>query len=783
MLACRPMLCFALAVMAGVVAARYCPEYFRYVHFGWLSFFVLVGWFILTPRSGAPSSVDLPEGYDGHIFPRPGFLARRGLNRFILIACLGFFLVAAWRQNAWHQNRDPQHLPGRWFTADLVALGPCREHPGERGDWRVPALLLSADGKDMRRYPVRLSGPEGADFRRGDIIQCRVRRDDFRVRPFPGAFDFRFWLERGGLAASLAVTKPRRAGSDSPLYTVVSLPDLPLFTRAKRVIDAVRAQAIALTLEHGGGHGGVLAVMLYGYRKDLDGEIRDSFRRVGIGHVLAISGLHVGLIVGLLWWASGWLNWSSRWRAVACLILAVVYLGLSGGQVAASRATLMAVIHLGGIACGRKSDMLNSLGAAAFFLVLANPSAPLDVSFQLSFTAVVFIYLALDRKPGDKSFVMTGASPVRRRIMRELWSLVRLSVSTWVGLFPIIALVFNQVNPVGLPINIVVIPLMSLVLAGGLLLPCLGWLPGGAWLSTFPTWLLTKTALLSDALPYSSFPVNAPAPLWIALFYLFAFSLLLRGMIADARRKRVWTRVAVVGAGLTFAGLLASMASEPAPAGGRISIIPGHGFGVVAVESEDGGMALLGTFARSGWNETGWLHYLRRSGEIGVVALGDAETGDLATLAYHYPIGKMTRIGMIDKSAIVSPRWLPVDGVSGVEYAVSRDYRGRVVWLAARTGNKMVCVAPRLAVRQFVWRMERKTPGAEAGLMVIGFNDSSPRMPITPKPDGKVAIIGRYEGILPSGWFERRRYGVLVLDGELRGFDGTDWRNVGAGGD
>ncbi len=783
MLACRPMLSFAIAVMAGAMLARLAPELMAWHGVGWLVFLVLATWFLLTPRTAPdPESLGLPSGYARHVVPTPGFVARRGLNRFILIACLGFFLLGALRQAAWRERLEPARLPERnWFDATLLALAPSRQHAGQGGRWRVAALLLAADGKRLDGVPVRLSGPAGEDFRRGDLVSARVRRELVRPPAFPGTFDFRFWLERDGLAGSLSVAALRRGEEKADRYTVVPMDDVSLSTRARRLVDAVRAKAIALTLEYGGDDGPMLAAMLYGYRDELGGDLRDTFRRVGIGHVLAISGLHVGLVVGLLWWLSGLVGWSGRWRAVACLLLAFFYLGLAGGQVAASRATLMAVIHLGGIAWGRKSDMLNSLGAAAFFLTLINPSAPMDISFQLSFTAVVFIHLALRRAPErdrpERSRPKDAASRLRRRVAGEVASLVRLSIFTWLGLFPIIAVVFHQVNLIGLPINVVVIPLMALVLGGGLLLPWLGWLPGAAWLLLLPSRLLVAVAFWADELPFSSFPANAPATAWIIVFYLCVCLLLLDGMLEPGRFKFRWRLGAGIGALAAVAGMVFSMAPAPPPAEGRLALLPGRGFGVIAVESGEGGVALLGDLSRNGLTEADWLHQVRRAGGVGVLSLGKKSAGDLAALAYHYPLAAFTAIPNVDAKDKVAA-WRPVPGAPGVEYAVSRDGKGKVVWLAARTGGGSVCVASEMSERQLAWRLERGIPGSKADLLVIGLGAKDAKLPPNPAPRGMVGVFGRHSGALPVNWFERGGFGALVLDGGLRGYDGECWRAI-----
>ncbi len=852
MLARRPMLCFALALMAGVIATRFLPWVATCRGYGWALFAVLAVWFALNPaaKSGPqfespplePAPLDppsafesMPAAYRTHIVPEPGFLPRRGLNRFILVACLAAFLLGSLRQNVWERQLDPRQIPAEpWFEARLLATEPARIHSGEAGRWSSSARILEVNGKPFPgETPVRLFGPDGPDFRRGDLIVGRMRKDRPGVLAHPGAFDYQALLERNGLVGSLSLVQRRTAetaasetdfteGGDAAagiappaVYRVEPVATPSLAIRLLRCTDAVRARAIALTLRYGGSSGPVLAAMLYGYRKDMDRELQGAFRRVGIGHVLAISGLHVGLVVGLLWWLGGWVRWSLRARALACLVLALFYLGLTGMQVAATRATLMAAIHLGGIACGRKSDMLNSLGAAAFLITAVNPQSPLDVSFQLSFTAVVFIFAAMHRLPDTPSARLGDGRPdsfARSRSDRPYWlrelgmeaeSLARLSVATWLGLLPIIAVVFNQVNPMGLPINMLVIPGMAAVLAGGLLLPWFGWLPGAGWLLTAPCRALEALAWWSDGIHYSSFPVQAPGPFWVTVFYLFAGMYLVRGMI-DRRKRRGWTLAAVGGGIIGLAAMGVEMqAASPPPPTGRVAVLPGAGMGTLVAEAPDGSMAVLGEVRRGGIGEAGWLHYLRRTGSIGLVALDEtrdwparndlarnvAQMGDggpanqlAADLAYHYPLSSAVLIPGAAGRPGETVLWRAVEKAEGVRYAYGRDAEGKVAWLAVRAGSASAALARGAGWEDLAKALARGDEARGAGpgwvdLLSLRTPGRSPGRKRLAEglPFRRVAVSGFGGSNFPSGWFDRGRYGVLTETDGLKVFDGAKW--------
>ncbi len=787
MLACRPMIPLALAVAAGALAGRFFPFLSGCALPGLILSAGVLALFLLRPEAtpGGARSEKTPPQYLPHILPVPGRIARRGRNAFFLILCAGCFFLAVLRQDAWRERLDPSRLPvNRWMDATLVADAPNtrQNRTGRGGDWRVPARVVSLGGAPAGGFPVRLFGTAGEAFRRGDRLKARIRLSLPRPPAFPHAFDSAFWLERDGLAAYAAIA---RGGENR--FEILPEDAPSLFTRARRVLDAVRAAALTHTLARGGAYGPLLAAMLYGYRAELPAALTDAFRRAGIGHVLAISGLHVGLVIALLWWLSGRLPLSVRGRALACLAAAVVYLGLSGGQVAAARATLMAVVHLAAIACGRRGDMLNSLAAAAFLIILANPTAPLDISFQLSFTAIVFIYIALggrrpDPAPG-RGWRRGGAPfPLLRRLRAGLLSLAALSAATWIGLYPISAFVFRQVNLVALPINIAVIPMMGAVLVGGLLLPVLGWIPGAAFCLTLPSRALTRTAFAADALPYASVPVHSPPGWCMAVFYISVLLYLLNRLAPAGAARRAWLAVCCAGVCLGFAGTTAGLRSLPPPAEPRLSLLAGGALGVVAAETPDGRIALVGQIRRQGMDEAVWLHHLRRTGPVSVVTLGRGRRDTLEGLAFHCAPVSLTNHPLTRKrDANAPPAWIPVPEMPGAAYALVRDGGGRVAALFVRAGNGMIATASRLdaagaaAVSEF---LKRNSPPGQSTYLCLGYAWEEAAAEGDFSPAGWIGVKGGSAAALPAGWFAQSASGAVVLDGGLRQYAGGAWRGI-----
>lgn len=760
MLTRRPLICLAAAYIAGALLTRQYPEFAVWRTVAWLGAAAAFIALLRIPAAQAPQSIaPIPAA-------SPGWIASRSGNLFVLGCCSLSLCLGSIRQEssvAWKDVSLPE-----FFQADMTVDSlPDQILAGAKlGYWTTAVTLRRVNGEQAGDIPALLSGPAGKVFRRGDLIRARVENRRIRKADFPGAFSEARWMETSGLALSLRVVGGKTNG-----YGVVAIDDPSLTTAILRKIDYVRSRAIQSLVAGGSEEGGLLAAMLYGYMGGISRETRDSFGRTGVGHVLAISGLHVGLVAGLMWYVTGLFSLERRWRAGLCLLLVLVYLGLSGARVAAMRAGVMAAIHLCGIILGRKEDLLNSLAAAALLLSWLVPSASLALGFQLSFAAVFFIgvcwrefgrhFRPLGRAGGKGGFPS--------RIRRDLLQLLLMSAAAWFGNFPIVAGIFNQVNLIGLFLNLLVIPLMSLVLAGGLLSPWLFWLPYGNDVAAIPTMALAWLVRLAEQVPWAYLPVAPPASGWVAAYY-FVFA-------AWAARKlfpEIWRRAAgrmlLLFLALSMAGISWSMTALPPPPGGRLSLLPTGKGDVLVAESSDGAIVIAGYFSKDGRDEARWLHYLRRNHPV--VALS-ADGGRLSVLNVNQGVSRI-----IDMSAKgrETNGWQPVPGAPDIKWAGGTDDQGRPSWWALAVDGKTAAAAAMSAARFKVIN----------GLHLDGFESSmfswSPRgripgeLPARKMPTG---LAGRKRPAYPPEWFWRSGFGALLdVGGGWSGYNGTEWKKL-----
>ena len=205
----------------------------------------------------------------------------------------------------------------------------------------------------------------------------------------------------------------------------------------------------------------VRAVLL-GERGDLDAALRSRDRRAGLAHVLAISGLHLGLLLSAVFFVCRILGMSPSLAAAMCLAALPLFLGVTVIRAALSRAALMAAYFFAATAAGRRASPLNALALATLLLTVRDPWVTLDMGFQLSTAATAAIIAVVHRawRPGAASRTRRGAEVARGAVVSS-WA-AQLAVS------PLVAITTHRIPLAGFWLNPLAVPLLRVVLASAL---------------------------------------------------------------------------------------------------------------------------------------------------------------------------------------------------------------------------------------------------------------------------------------------------------------------------
>jgi competence protein ComEC len=314
--------------------------------------------------------------------------------------------------------------------------------------------------------------------------------------------------------------------------------------------ERVRQGARARTEGLFGAQAGLAGSLLLAQRDGLDPAVRERFARAGLSHLLAISGLHVGLVCGMLLLLGSVFRLGRRWAAVVAAAGTLGYVLLLGAPHSALRAALQLILVLTASMLQRPTRPEAMIAAAALVLLARDPAALLSPGFQLSFAGVAGL-LAL--RPPLLGLLGGDASGRRlARARRWLADALATSIAATLATAPIVAWHFGQVAPVGIVANLVAIPLLSLALPAlalsllvGTAVPAAGaFLAGPAVLGLE---LLDRVASLAAAAPGAAVPMHGSTALLLTVALGAGYTVSRRmGRVRPPIRVAAWGAVTVL---------------------------------------------------------------------------------------------------------------------------------------------------------------------------------------------------------------------------------------------
>lgn len=288
---------------------------------------------------------------------------------------------------------------------------------------------------------------------------------------------------------------------------------------------------------------GVLKALIVGDRNSISNELKQAFNRAGIGHLLAISGLHIGIVATgaflifkvLLSYIKFLLRhaWTKKGAVILSVIPVCIYGLLSGMSPSTQRAVIMVIVFLAAFLFEREHDPMNTLAVAALLILIIDPPSLFSISFQLSFTAVLAILYGLSRVQTPWQSDTRGIQKKKRvRVAIKLFYFFMVSLFAILGTLPLIMFYFNQISLVGLLANFIFVPLIGFVVVPlGLLAVFLYPLTGSLALGCLKTgaFVLKHTIgiihFCAD-LPFAAVKTVTPSYFEICCFYILFWAVL-----------------------------------------------------------------------------------------------------------------------------------------------------------------------------------------------------------------------------------------------------------------
>ena len=330
----------------------------------------------------------------------------------------------------------------------------------------------------------------------GDVllVETQVRRGGKS-----GKFDYGLYLRRQGIVGTCWALRRN-------WQLIGHEDDMGLKGLAKRSQYFLYQQYRKMGIE--GQELGIISALTLGYREDLDKDVQRAFSASGAMHVLAVSGLHTGIVWGIVMWILTlgglykplWEDKFRRWLLnISTIVLIWAYAFLTGLSPSVMRSALMLTFWALSSLLEQQTSRWNPLLAAAVVILIVNPLALWSVSFQLSFAAVAGIMLF-----GSS---MQQAVVSKGRVWQSVSRLLIVSLAAQLGTMPLTLHYFGQTSNYFALTNLIVVPMAGILLSLGFSTLAMSWCAVGEWLgwaTKWCTWLLNQAVQWIESLPYST---------------------------------------------------------------------------------------------------------------------------------------------------------------------------------------------------------------------------------------------------------------------------------------
>ncbi len=247
---------------------------------------------------------------------------------------------------------------------------------------------------------------------------------------------------------------------------------------------------------------GIAEALLIGYKNDLDKDLVQAYSNTGVVHIIAISGLHLGLIYMVLLWLFDRIPFIKRFKifkSISIISCLWIFSLLTGASASVLRSAVMFTCIIIGKTIKRQSSIYNSLAASAFILLCYNPYFLWDVGFQLSYLAIIGI-ISLQKPIHQLLYFETY-------LLKKIWEMSSITIAAQIITFPICLYYFHQFPNVFLISNLIAVPLSTVILFSEIILICFSWIPFlGIYLGKFievSIWLMNYLIICFNKIPFA----------------------------------------------------------------------------------------------------------------------------------------------------------------------------------------------------------------------------------------------------------------------------------------
>jgi competence protein ComEC len=403
------------------------------------------------------------------------------VNGFFIVAilCAAGALLAGF-----NDIRRDSHWFGNFSKENTSLLVTIDEQPVEKtkslkANARVNFVLKNGKAISARGNIILYFKKDSLPAHLGYGVQIVFSKplQEIRNSGNPGGFDYKRYCLFQGITHQVYL--------ESGEYEIINKKKKTFFKTALYATSGMVLNILRKSIT-GDKESGLAEALLIGYKNDLDKTLVQSYSNTGVVHVIAISGLHIGLIYWLLVLLLKPLRKTkyTRWLQPLLVVIGLwLFSLLAGAQPSVLRSALMFTCIVIGQSFVRKTSVYNTLACSAFLLLCYNPYWLWDVGFQLSYSAVLSIIIFM--KPVYNLFY------IKNKLLDLIWKVNAVTLAAQVLTVPLSIYHFHQFPNYFLLTNFVAVPLSSLIVLGEILLCALSFIPQAAlFTGKILTWLI-----------------------------------------------------------------------------------------------------------------------------------------------------------------------------------------------------------------------------------------------------------------------------------------------------
>ena len=455
--------------------------------FAWLSRNILLA-ITCSYILGAAWAGQLPQTSPALIFIAAGFLCaayfflRKQPGSELSFLMIFFLLVGFIHTGiALQPPGDPTHIYNRISEKSLVTLNGTvtsmvtRDEDKSRFELKLDTIIYRTGPSAGEQLPttgklrISMRGQAPPFLTPGQRILAVATVDRIRNYQTPGIFDYALYMHNQGIYSSGWI-------SSSQFIEPLTQPKQSILIKIGNLPEKIRQQVSRFIQEKCNPvAGGLYRALLIGDRSGLSPDLQEQFATTGCMHLLAISGLHVGLLALLVYGLLSGIMKRSQWLLLhthvptLALVLSFpilfLYAFIAGMNTPVFRSLIMAAVLLGAVLVRRQHSILHLIAAAALLVLVVHPLSLFTVSFQLSFAAIVAIALVY---PKILSLFVQNTTDQRQShwfstLLRWPMTALVISLAATIGILPFLLYHFNRVSPIGPVMNLLIEPLLCFI--------------------------------------------------------------------------------------------------------------------------------------------------------------------------------------------------------------------------------------------------------------------------------------------------------------------------------